>query len=285
MTATNANYLQKVPGKFYIKTMPTLSVPYSVANESALYSQFNALSWTDADRIASIIDLSIETETGADRVETITDDNGTIQNGSRPAIMATATWYESGNIDIIATALGTTVTNVAGSSTPVAGENKGLASAVWNPTNAAPIKLAYKNGNNTVVTSIVVKQGATYGAATTVTATDYQVSLGSDGYTYIVPIVGGKTNTIWVDYTYTPNTSKLTSLQVAYRDLPRLLVKAVSEPDANGKVDTHYLYDCTIDGTVADQFVDLARSGELQGSEISFMTNKLGFKLSNKERI
>lgn len=227
----------------------------------------------------------VETETGADRVEVITDDNGTIVNGSRPAIMATATWFESGNIDILATALGTTVTNVASSPTNVAGENKGLASAVWNPANSAPIKLANKNGNNTVVTSIVVKQGATYGGASTITATDYQVTLGTDGYTYIVPIVAGKSNTIWVDYTYTPNASKVTSLQVKYRDLPRLLVKAISEPDSNGKVDVHYLYDATIDGTVSTKFIDIARAGDLEGDEISFMTNKLGFKISSKERI
>lgn len=95
------------------------------------------------------------------------------------------------------------LTSVAGSATPVTGEAKGTG---W--TQGTPIKLNNKNGANTVVSSIVVKENG----VTLVLNTDYRVYVGDGangtlGYTYIVP-VSARTLAITVDYSYTPNASK-----------------------------------------------------------------------------
>jgi hypothetical protein len=74
-------------------------------------------------------------------------------------------------------------------------------------------RLAYKNADNTVVTSIVV----TTNAATPVTLTkdtDYGVGVDSAGWTGIVRIAGGAIgdgDTVLVDYSYTPASQKTLS--------------------------------------------------------------------------
>lgn len=95
------------------------------------------------------------------------------------------------------------LTTVAGSATPVTDEAHGTG---W--TVASPIMLNKKNGANTIVSTIVVKSGAS-----TLTAnTDYKTyvgdgSNGSLGYTYIVPLTA-QAGAITVSYSYTPNASK-----------------------------------------------------------------------------
>lgn len=93
---------------------------------------------------------------------------------------------------------------VAGDPVAVTGEAHGTG---W--TQGKPIKLNYKNGANTIVTSITVKAGG----SSLVANTDYRTyvsdgSNGSLGYTYIVPITA-QTLAITVDYTYTPNAAKV----------------------------------------------------------------------------
>lgn len=90
-------------------------------------------------------------------------------------------------------------------STPVAvtAEAKGTG---W--TIANPIRLNNKNGANTIVSSIVVKENA----VALVLNTDYKTYVGDGvngtlGYTYIVPLTA-RTLAITVDYSYTPNASK-----------------------------------------------------------------------------
>lgn len=95
------------------------------------------------------------------------------------------------------------LTAVAGVATPVTGEAHGTG---WTQGN--PIRLNNKNGANTVVASIVVKENG----VTLVLNTDYRVYVGDGsngtlGYTYIVP-VSARTLAITADYSYTPNASK-----------------------------------------------------------------------------
>lgn len=286
MPAVNSNQLNTVPAEVYytpyVASVPTLATDGSNAN--AVKAYLAGLSYT---RLASVIDLNITVEQSADMVEVITDDNQTIYKSSRPATGCTFTWYESSNLPAVAGLIGETVVSVAGTLTNVLGENKGSATA-WNAKT--PFKLNFKDGDNTIVAAIVLKQGATYGAATTITGTDYQTYVGDGingelGYTYVVPLVAGKANTIWADYDYTPNASQLISQRVQNKEIPRVIVKIVTLPDDAGKVNTHFLYDACIDGTLTMPFQDIARAGDLPGSEVGFMVNKGGYYISNLERL
>jgi hypothetical protein len=91
---------------------------------------------------------------------------------------------------------------VAGTATQITGEALGTG---W--AKGKPIKLANKNGANTVVTSITIKAAGT----ALVVNTDYYVYVGDGangelGATYIVPITA-QTGILTADYTYTPNSS------------------------------------------------------------------------------
>jgi hypothetical protein len=76
-------------------------------------------------------------------------------------------------------------------------------------TGLVAVPLDYKNGANTLVTSITVKDNADTSA---VLNTDYTISLGSDGYTRIARTTGSTVltdgDTAKVSYTYTPLANK-----------------------------------------------------------------------------
>lgn len=118
---------------------------------------------------------------------------------------------------------------VAGSATPVTAEAHGTGWVVGKP-----IKLLNKNGDNTIVASIVVKAG---GSALLLT-TNYVTYVGDGsngelGATYIVPVTANAL-AITVDYSYTPNASK--KLVFADSGTKTLKVMRISNTDENGKV-------------------------------------------------
>lgn len=128
------------------------------------------------------------------------------------------------------------LTNTAGSATPVTQEL--LKTGAW--TQGTPLKLANKDGDNTIVASIVIKAGASYGAASTLTLnTDYRTYVGDGtngelGYTYIVPITTNSGN-IYADYSYTPNTNK----KITWSDVAKLITTyeaTFTNTDENSKV-------------------------------------------------
>ena len=121
-----------------------------------------------------------------------------------------------------------TLSSVAGNSTPVTGEAHGTG---W--TVALPIKLTNKNGDNTIVGSIVVKAGG----STITLNTDYKTYVGDGsngelGATYIVPLTA-QTLAITVDYAYVPNASK--KIVFARSGTKTDIVCRVINTDANGK--------------------------------------------------
>ena len=121
------------------------------------------------------------------------------------------------------------LSSVAGSPTTVTAEAKGTGWVVGQP-----IKLSNKDGDNTVVQSIVVKANA---VALTIT-TNYTVYVadgtnGTLGHTYIVPVTANAL-AITVDYSYNPNVSRT----ITYSDIVKLVgyYDVVFEnTDANGK--------------------------------------------------
>ena len=84
-------------------------------------------------------------------------------------------------------------------------------------------RLAYKNGAGTIVTAIVVDNSV--GVPYTLN-TDYSVGIDSAGYTVITRIAGAGISdgeTVKVDYTYTPNTSKTLSSGGKFTMTPKVL--------------------------------------------------------------
>lgn len=144
------------------------------------------------------------------------------------------------------------LTTVAGSATPVTAEAKGTG---W--TQGQPIQITNKNGANTIVTAITVKQA---GSALTLN-TDYRlyVSDGTNGvlgYTYIVPITA-QAAAITVDYTYTPNQSKT----VTFNNIGAKVLKylRVVNTDVNGK---KFQIDIQNVTNVTAPAIDFASDGE-----------------------
>jgi hypothetical protein len=121
------------------------------------------------------------------------------------------------------------LSSVAGSSTPVTAEIL-RATGTWG-TNE-PIFFAFANGDRSVVSSIVVKNGAT----TLTLGTDYAVVV-DDGKTGIVRIGTALTLSgigLNVGYTYTPNASKT----ITYSDVIKLISYypfSFENTDADGK--------------------------------------------------
>lgn len=122
-----------------------------------------------------------------------------------------------------------TLSVTAGVATPVTAEAKGTGWVVGKP-----IKLTNKNGDNTIVASIVVKAG---GSALLLT-TNYVTYVGDGtngelGATYITPVTANAL-AITADYSYTPNASK--KLVFADSGTKTLKVMRISNTDENGKV-------------------------------------------------
>lgn len=99
--------------------------------------------------------------------------------------------------------------NVASSPVNVTGEALGTGWVV-----GTPIKLANKNGAGTVVTSVTIDEDA----SALTDGTDYEVFVGADGYSYILPLTP-QTGAITADYTYTPNASQ----KITFSDVAKLV--------------------------------------------------------------
>jgi len=101
-------------------------------------------------------------------------------------------------------------------------------------TQGQPIKLANKNGNNAVVSNIVINAAG----SPLVLNTDYRVYVGNGsngllGYTYIVPVTA-QAGVLDADYDYTPNASK----KLTFNDQGTKVDKVmrISNTDENEKV-------------------------------------------------
>lgn len=270
MPASNTHALSVNPGIVevapYVTTLPVLLNDNS--NAVAVKSALDALTYV---RIASVTDVKLMENYGQKGVEIITDDNGTIYKSVAPSVTIKGNWYEAGDVDAVKALVGKTVLNVATTPVVVTAEAHGTG---W--TIGKPFALNYKNGANTVVASITVKVNA----VSKVLNTDYSVYVGDGtngtlGVTYIVPITA-QTLAITVDYTYTPNASKLTGSTIQNTQLPNLVVRITSTDAVTSKVKTQYLVNSNFDGEIVSAFLDVARAGEIGVSPFSFSGNRKG---------
>ena len=274
MPALNEKALNVNPGIVEVAvnpgTIPALAADAS--NAVAVRSACDALSFT---RLASVIDVKISENNGANVVEVISDDLGTIYKAGVPDVTVTGSFYEVGDVDAVSTITGKPTLNVAGSPVTVTAEAHGTG---W--TVGTPIKATHKNGDDTIVTSIVVKNNSTTLAA----GTDYSTYVGNgvngdEGYTYVVPLTA-QTGSITFGYSYTPNAATYVGTTISSKEIPSLVVRVTSTDPATGKVKITYLIDSGFDGELVSAFVDVARAGNLEASPFSFKGNRLGTILS-----
>lgn len=285
MAATNAKALQTVPAIIEVATYPAAGITALLANNSNAQAviadiESKILSWS---RLASITDLAITRNVADGMVEAETDDNGMVFRGARPSVMVSGNWFEEGNLDVLQVMLGEAYTAVAGSATPVTNEAYGTAPASW--VLGQPIRVLNKNGDNTAVSSLVVK----IAGATKVLNTDYRVYVGNGtngilGATYVVPLTAG-TGAVTFDYSYTPTATRYTGLDTTFREMPRLVSRITTVADADGKIDVHYIVDAGSTGDVVKNLVDSVRAGEVKSTPFEISVNKGGFMVSKVERI
>ena len=279
MGAVNPNHLATQPAMLYVAELPSnlAAINAGQSNLAAVRTDIEAK--CTFTRLASVVGLKATADMAADLKEIIADDTGTIWRAVRPVTTVEATWYESGNEDARALLTGRVKNTVAGSATPVTDEAHGTGLTVGQP-----FKLNNKDGDNTIVASIVVEED---GTPLTVT-TDYTSYVGDGtngelGYTYIVPVTA-QTGAITVSYSYTPNAAVASSLAATTLETPRLVVKIATAADENGKVNYQYLVDASVSGSIVDSFLDPSNN-DLEGSPVELMTNKGGYSLRYSERV
>ena len=73
-------------------------------------------------------------------------------------------------------------------------------------------------------------------------------------------------------------------MKVTTKELPRLIVRFETCPDADGKINYHYLVNSTLTGELLTVFVDPVRAGDITGSSVEFETKKGGFYVFDNER-
>lgn len=268
MSATNRNALSRYAGILEVVQYPTstcLTSPDCDQTEIASFlASINTLSWR---RIASITDLKITRKNG-ETLKVETDDNGTIWNSATPDVMVDATWYETFEPELHRILFNDCVVYNPGTPVNVIAE---LLCGDFTPTNTAGLVVAFKNYNETNVTSVAVKSGGT----PLVLNTDYKIVLGSDGYTHIVPLIAN-TGVITIDYTYTPAVAAYVMTEIKDRELPNLIIRIKARNPINGKEQIVVIVNAVIDGELSMGFVDPTRAGELANSKISFKANRGG---------
>lgn len=203
-------------------------------------------------------------DTDAERIEIAVQNRAAI-TGASPLGTINVQFLENVDAEKISMLTGATVTVTAGSSVAVPGEALGTGWTVWEP-----IKLAFKNGDNTSVTSIVIDADAT----PLIDGTDYDTYVadgtnGELGYTYIVPLTA-QAGVLDADYSYTPNASVEVRNTRKYKNDVLLGAKIVTDPDEDGKVNTYTLESCIFKGQYKINIVDLAIAGDLEGTTGTF---------------
>lgn len=219
-------------------------------------------------RLASVRDLTANVDTSANVVEVNADDTGTVLSGNRPVNSITCTLLENMSADVIELLLwGTNRTNTAATPVAVTWEALGTGWTVWTP-----IKLANKNGDNTIVTSITIDADAT----PLVAGTDYNTYVwdglnGDLGYTYIVPVTA-QAGVLDADYTYTPNAKESVEVESVFQSNTLLDVKITATSDGKDRILT--LNPARLETSYWMSFLDVVEAGDLTWADLTFTWEK-----------
>lgn len=253
MPAVNAKQLSVYSGKIYAALLGDTTLPALVegaaGNAAAIRSTLDGLSYL---RLASVIDLKINTDMEADLKQVDTDDNGTIARFTTPEVGLEFTLYER-DPNAIARILGLPVYATSGGTSNITNET--LTAGAWTKGNR--YRLANKNADNTIVTAIVVKNGA----STLVLNTDYAVYVDTDGYTYVTALTAQATGPLTANYTYSTLASYVTAYTVGSRSVPDVVIRIDAVDPLTSKTRQVYMTGAAINGALTVGFIDPTREG------------------------
>lgn len=239
MAALNENALGKYKGDLFIR-------------------EVGSSTWINQWAVRALV-WSID---GTNITEITSDNRGTLVKFVDLQASVSVTLLESFDRDKLSLLYNTTNTDVAGTPVSVTDEAHGT----WL-TAGDIIVLNNKNGDNTKVASIVVKDGGS-----TVLSTDYVSTVTSDGNTQIVLLVD-VTGACTVDYTYTPNVSEQAVVNIGTNELKNFEVKIEAITDT-AQARTITLSSATLNSTYSMSFVDIIEAGDITGAELTFDGNK-----------
>lgn len=220
-------------------------------------------------RVASVRGMVSNFDNSVNAVNVKADDTGSVFKGFTPEVRFEGTFLENADRDLIKLLVGGTSADVAGAPVSITTEALGTG---W--TVGQPIKLANKNGDDTVVTSIVIDAGG----APLVLNTDYNVYVGDGtngdvGFTYITPITV-QAGVLDADYDYTPNTREDLTFPVTFTESPRLYSKITATDPATGNTRVFILDDSTFEGVYGLEVLDVVEAGDLTGTAFVIKANE-----------
>lgn len=221
-------------------------------------------------RVASVRGLNAAYDPTANLVEVKADDTGTVYKASVPEIRFEGEFLENADRDIIKLLVGGTSTDVAG--TLVSGETQDIASPIVADRFYA---LENQNGDGTAPTVNSVT-GSVDGALTA--HDDYQL-VSVDGVWGIIfnTVAGGShlttlTQTVEVDYDYTPNATEQLVLTAEATELPLLVARITATEGSDIRRLT--LSECTFEGVYNLNFLDVVEAGDITGTEFVLKVSK-----------
>lgn len=224
------------------------------------------------ERLASIRGLSANID-NTNIVDILADDTDSVLKILNRAANYTFNYLENVDRDIILLLFWGTATNIAGTPTPITNEDLGTG---WTLSN--PIKLANKNGDNTIID--LTAAGAIKADATNlVRGTDFIDYVGDGlngekGATYIVPLTA-QTWAITANYTYTPNSAETVELELSDVELKSFEVEIVSKhPEDETKQRVLTLSSAVLNTTYAMEFLNVAQAGDITGASMTFESNR-----------
>lgn len=202
----------------------------------------------------------------AERIEIAVQNRAAI-TGASPLSTINVQFLENIDAEKISILTGATVTVIAG--TLVAGATQTVTASTYAFNQF--IKIANQNGDGSAITVNSVT-GATDGLL--VANTDYFVWQNAAGE-YGIFIIDSVTVTtvaqnLTINYDYTPNASVEVRNTRKYKNDVLLGAKIVTDPDADGKVNTYTLESCIFKGQYKINIVDLAIAGDLEGTTGTF---------------
>jgi hypothetical protein len=250
MAAVNPNALSKFVGILEVALQATPGSLTRVASVRGLVSNF--------DNTVNAVDIKA-------------DDTGTVFKGYIPEVRFEGSFLENADRDTIALILGGTPSDVSGVLVP--GATQVVASGDWGYND--PVVVENQNGDGSPLTINSVT-GGTDGLL--VANTDYFVGQNAAGQT-IVTIIDSTTVTtesqsMTIDYDYTPNSREDLTFPVVFTETPRLYVKITATDSASGNTRIFIIDDAAFEGIYGLEALDVVEAGDLTGTTFVFKANK-----------
>lgn len=212
------------------------------------------------ERLASVRGLVANLDT-TNVIDIKADDTGSVFKITDVQASIEAELLENADRDVLALLFTWNTSNIAWVSTNVVWEALGTG---W--TVATPIKLAKKNWDNTIVTTITIKEDW----VALVSGTDYKAYV-SNGDTYILPLTA-QTWVITADYTYLPNASEDITITIDSTEVKSFEVKITAIDNWKMRIITRSK--ASFSSTYWLTFTDVIASGDITWATITFTADK-----------